>query len=64
MKLFISYSRVDAGNFTKHIHRHLRDKGHAVFIDVNNIRIGDPWARSSEKNISECNIFIVILTPD
>ena len=64
MKLFISYSRDDAGDFAKHIHRYLRDKGHDVFIDVNNIRIGDPWAGSIEKNISECDIFVVILTPD
>jgi tetratricopeptide (TPR) repeat protein len=42
----------------------MRDKGHDVFIDVNSIRIGDPWASSIEKNISECDIFIVILTPD
>ena len=64
MKLFISYSRDDAGNFASHIHRYLRDKGHDVFIDVNSITIGDPWARSIEKNISECDIFVVILTPD
>ena len=56
MKLFISYSRDDAGNFAKHIHRYLRDKGHAVFIDVNSITIGEPWARSIEKNISDCDI--------
>jgi DNA-binding beta-propeller fold protein YncE/tetratricopeptide (TPR) repeat protein len=42
----------------------MRDKGHNVFIDVNSITIGDPWARSIEKNISECDIFVVILTPD
>ena len=64
MKLFISYSREDAGNFAKHIHRFMRNKGHDVFIDVNDIRIGKPWADSIEKNISECDIFVVILTPD
>jgi tetratricopeptide (TPR) repeat protein len=42
----------------------MRSKGHDVFIDVNSITIGDPWARSIEKNISECDIFVVILTPD
>jgi tetratricopeptide (TPR) repeat protein len=64
VKLFISYSREDAGNFAKHIHRFMRNKGHDVFIDVNDIRIGKPWADSIEKNISECDIFVVILTPD
>jgi tetratricopeptide (TPR) repeat protein len=42
----------------------MRDKGHNVFIDVNSITIGDPWVRSIEKNISDCDIFVVILTPD
>ena len=64
MKLFISYSREDAGNFAKHIHRFMRNKGQDVFIDVNSITIGDPWAHSIEKNISDCDIFVVILTPD
>jgi tetratricopeptide (TPR) repeat protein len=64
VKLFISYSRADAGNFARHIHKYFIDNGHAVFTDVNSITIGDPWARSIEKNISECDIFVVILTPD
>ena len=64
MKLFISYSRDDAGNFSKHVYKFMRDKGHDVFIDLNSIIIGDPWARSIEKNISNCDIFVVILTPD
>lgn len=64
MKIFISYSRDDAGNFAQHVHKYLRDIGYDIFIDVNSIRIGDPWAGSIEKNISECNIFVVILTPD
>jgi hypothetical protein len=64
VKIFISYSRDDAGNFAKHIYRYLRDNGYGVFIDVNSIRIGEPWSHSIEKNISECDILIVILTPD
>jgi hypothetical protein len=64
VKIFISYSRDDAGNFAQHVHKSLRDNGYDVFIDVNSIRIGDPWAGSIEKNISECDIFVVILTPD
>ena len=42
----------------------MKSKGHDVFIDVNSITIGDPWARSIEKNISDCDMFVVILTPD
>ena len=64
MKIFLSYSRDDAGNFAKHIHKYLRDNGYDVFIDVNSITIGEPWADSIEKNISECDIFVIIVTPD
>ena len=64
MKIFLSYSRDDAGNFAKHVQRYLVNAGHDVFIDVNSIKIGEPWADSIEKNISECDIFVVILTPD
>jgi tetratricopeptide (TPR) repeat protein len=64
VKIFLSYSRDDAGNIAKHIHRYLRNSGQDVFIDVNSIRIGEPWADSIEKNISECDIFVIILTPD
>lgn len=63
-KIFISYSRDDAEDFANHIYKFLKNKGYAVFIDVNNIRVGDPWAGSIEKNISECDIFVVLLTPD
>ncbi|MGH9981264.1 MAG: toll/interleukin-1 receptor domain-containing protein [Nitrososphaeraceae archaeon] len=64
MKIFVSYSREDAGNFAKHIHRFMKNKSHDVFIDVNSIKIGEPWANSIEKNISDCDIFVVIVTPD
>ncbi|HSF49806.1 MAG TPA: tetratricopeptide repeat protein, partial [Nitrososphaeraceae archaeon] len=64
MKLFISYSRDDAGDFAKHVHRYFISRKYHVFIDINSIRAGDPWADSIEKNISDCDIFIVILTPD
>lgn len=59
----MSYSRKDARDFAEHIYRFMRDKGYNFFIDVDSIRIGDPWASSIENNISECDIFIVILTP-
>jgi hypothetical protein len=52
VKLFISYAREDT-DFAKYVHKYLRDNGHDVFTDVNSIRVGDPWARSIEKNISD-----------
>jgi hypothetical protein len=44
VKIFVSYSRRDAGDFARHVHKYLREKGHDVFIDVNSIRIGGPWS--------------------
>lgn len=44
--------------------KYWKNKGYDVFIDVNSIRIGEPWAGSIEKNISQCDIFVVILTSD
>ena len=64
MKIFLSYSRDDAGDFAEHIYKVLKNREYDVFIDVNNIKIGDPWARSIEKNISDCDFFVVILTTD
>jgi hypothetical protein len=58
VKLFISYSREDAGNFAKHIHKFMRNKNHDVFIDVSSIMIGDPWVDSIEKislNVISCS---------
>jgi tetratricopeptide (TPR) repeat protein len=64
VKLFISYSRRDAGDFARHAHKYLVNAGHDAFIDVNSIKIGEPWANSIDNNISDCDIFVVILTPD
>ena len=63
MKLFISYAREDT-DFAKYLHKYLKDKDHEVFIDVNSISIGESWSNSIEKNISDCDIFLVILTYD
>ena len=61
MKIFLSYSRSDAGDFAKQIHESLMDE-HQVFTDINNIQLGDIWSNTIETNISTCDIFIVIVT--
>ena len=62
MKIFVSYSRRDAGDFANHIHRHLSHFKHDVFTDVNDIRAGDIWSNTIEQNISSCDVFVVIVT--
>jgi hypothetical protein len=61
VKIFISYSRKDAGDFARQIHESLMDE-HQVFTDINNIQLGDIWSNTIEKNISTCDIFVVIVT--
>jgi hypothetical protein len=44
VKVFISYSRIEALETTKTLHNYLSDYGHhEVFIDTSNIRGGDEW---------------------
>ncbi len=64
MKIFVSYSRTDAGTFAEKIHRDLTKKGHDVFIDKESIKTGTKWSESIKENISICDIFVVIVTPN
>ncbi len=62
MKIFISYSRRDAGDFANQVHRHLSSFKHDIFTDINNIKAGNNWSNVIEENISNCDIFVVIVT--
>jgi tetratricopeptide (TPR) repeat protein len=61
VKIFVSYSRRDA-DFAQHVHEYFSDSEHDIFTDVNNIEMGDVWGSMIEKNISNCEIFVVIIT--
>ena len=41
----------------------MSQKGNDIFIDVNSIRAGEKWNIVIEENISNCDLFIVIVTP-
>ena len=62
MKIFVSYSRKDAGDFANQIQRHLSSFKYHIFTDVNSIRVGEIWSNTIEENISNCDIFVVIVT--
>ena len=51
VKIFVSYSRIDASDFARQIYEHLKVE-HDVFIDTSSIQIGDPWGNTIESNIS------------
>ena len=61
MKIFVSYSRRDAGDFAEQIYEHLREQ-HDIFTDVNNIQVGSVWSNEIENNISNCDLFVAIIT--
>jgi tetratricopeptide (TPR) repeat protein len=64
LKIFVSYSRADAGNFAEKIHIEFGNGGHhQVFTDVNSIRAGETWSNAIESNISKCDLFVVLVTP-
>lgn len=63
MKIFVSYSRSDTGDFAEQIQKHFRNfKHYDVFTDVNNINAGEDWSETIEKNISKRDIFVIIIT--
>ena len=62
MKIFVSYSRRDAGDFANQIQRHLSTFKYCIFTDVDSIRAGEIWSNTIEENISSCDIFVVIVT--
>ena len=62
MKIFVSYSRRDSGDFANQIQRHLSSFEYNVFTDVDSIRVGEIWSNTIETNISSCDFFVVIVT--
>jgi len=62
LRIFVSYSRRDAGDFAEAIRDHLTSFNNTVFTDTNSINGGEIWSDVIEDNISNCNIFVVIIT--
>src|SRR5215207_7039567 len=62
MRIFVSYSRRDAGDFAEQIQKHFSSFNHDVFTDVNSISAGDIWNSTIEENISNCDVFVSIVT--
>jgi hypothetical protein len=61
MKIFVSYSRKDP-DFARQVYDYFKDSGHDIFTDVNNIKPGDVWSSTIENNISNCDVFVIIVT--
>jgi hypothetical protein len=62
-KIFISYSHKDAA-WCKPFSEALKAGKLDVFFDDGSIGSGADWVREIGKHIDECDLFIVVLTPD
>ena len=61
-KIFVSYSKIDAGDFANWFRSYFTDFNFHIFIDANSIKVGEIWGNTIEQNISNCDIFVVIVT--
>ena len=59
---FISYSRIDQ-EFALKLARELKSAGFLIWLDQLDIPTGARWDDEIEKALSECGIFMAILTP-
>ena len=62
MKIFVSYSRKDAGDFAQSVQRYFTSFKYDIFTDIDSISVGDIWDSTIATNISSCDIFVVIIT--
>jgi hypothetical protein len=61
--VFISYSRRDL-EFVTQLHQYLAQQGISAWFDQSSIEAGDQWRESIVSGIMECQIFLLILSPD
>lgn len=62
-RIFISYSRDDE-EFARRLAHDLERVGADVWIDVEDIRAGLPWADSIQEALDACEIMLVIISPE
>ena len=53
LKIFVSYSRRDAGDFADQIQKYFSTFNYDVFTDTNSINVGDVWSSVIDINISK-----------
>lgn len=62
-KIFISYSRKDEA-FTRQLATELSKVGVTVWLDVKDIPAGMKWSSAIEEGLKQCDLMIVIISPD
>jgi hypothetical protein len=63
VRVFVSYSRRDAGDFAEQIQNRFSNfNQYDIFTDVGKLKAGDNWSHAIEHNISNCDAFIAVVT--
>lgn len=57
-KIFFSYSRVDASDFTKKLAAELGQHGYDIWIDLEDIRAGREWDVEIENALKDCDCLL------
>ena len=61
-KVFISYSRLDGGDFARLLKKRLEEKHYDVFLDTSSLSVGAKWKPRIESAIDDSDIFVLIIT--
>jgi WD40 repeat protein len=61
--IFISYGRKDSGELAHKIANDLKEKGHNIWLDKEQIKTGLSWEEQIEEAILSHDIFICLLSP-
>ncbi|XP_059145474.1 uncharacterized protein LOC131932566 [Physella acuta] len=62
-QLLISYVRAEAAEHALNLKRKLTDIGFSVYLDVHEIKSGIDWQDSLNYAVSNCGVFIPLVTP-
>ena len=61
---FISYSTVEAADFTKKLHDTLEANSIPMWLDKRDLVEGRPWDVQIDEAIRDCQTLLFIMTPD
>ncbi|KAK7476447.1 hypothetical protein BaRGS_00032282 [Batillaria attramentaria] len=62
-QLLISYVRAEAAEYALHLKIKLAEFGYSVYLDVHEICVGVDWQDSLNFAVSNCEVFIPLVTP-
>lgn len=62
-QLLISYVRAEAADYALHLKMKLAELGFSVYLDVHEISVGVDWQDSLNFAVSNCEVFIPLVTP-